>query len=138
MMQTILSRRFAVAVLTLAIALAGCAHASNVSPLAEGCDMNPALQGEMSTELLRIVKEDQADRSGPYDSIDFARVNPRDLARRIKVARLFAEGCFKSASDYASAALVFQHGTTADHFYQAFLWALQAVKLGDNSQRWLV
>lgn len=36
---------------------------------------------------------------------------------------------------YASAATVYQHGTTADHYYQAFVWANDAVKLGDTSQR---
>ena len=121
--------------ITSVLALASCAHASN--PLAEGCDDNPAVQKERSAELVKIEQEDQADRSGPYDSIDFSKVNPRDLRRRIRVAAIFAEGCFTTASDYKSAALVFQHGTTADHFYQAFLWANQALKRGDESQRWL-
>ena len=69
--------------------------------------------------------------------MDWSKVTPRDLARRIKVASIFAEGCFKSAADYASAAMVFQHGTAADHFYQTFIWANKAVQLGDESQRWL-
>lgn len=112
----------------------GCAHAATQL---ETCESNPSLQKEKSAELLRIVEEDQADRAGPYDSVDWNKVNPRDLKRRIRVAGIFAEGCFKSASDYASAALVFQHGTTADHYYQAFLWANEAVKLGDEAQRWL-
>ena len=94
-------------------------------------------QGEISNTLLEIAKEDQADRAGSYDSVDWSQVNPRDLQRRIQVAAFFAEGCFKTASDYASAAMVYQHGTTADHYYQAFLWANDAVKLGDQSQLWL-
>jgi hypothetical protein len=118
------------------LAFTGCAHAS--SALNEGCDSNPSLQNKKSAELLEIVHEDQADRSVPYDQIDWTQVNPRDLKRRTKVAAIFAEGCLKSAADYASAALIFQHGTTADHFYQTFIWANDAVKLGDSTQRWMV
>ncbi len=48
-------------------------------------------------------------RSGGFDSTDWTKVNPRDLQRRIQVATIFAEGCFKIAADYASAATrVFQ------------------------------
>jgi hypothetical protein len=103
----------------------------------ETCEFNTKLQAEKSAELRRLETEDQADRSGSFDQIDWSKVTPRDLQRRIAVAGIFAEGCFKTAGDYASAALIFQHGTTADHFYQTFIWANQAVKLGDESQRWL-
>ena len=113
------------------LAFSGCVHAATQL---ETCESNPRLQSEKSAELLKIVKEDQADRSGPYVAIDWNKVNPRDLRRRVEVARIFAEACFKSAADYASAALIFQHGNTADHYYQAFLWANEAVKLGDKLQ----
>jgi len=119
----------------LGLSVAGCVHAS--TQLTVGCELNPSLQNERSAELLKIVQEDQADRSGSYDSIDWSKVDPRDLARRTRVAAIFAEGCFKIASDYASAAMVYQHGKTADHYYQAFIWANAAVRLGDESQRWL-
>jgi hypothetical protein len=85
---------------------------------------------------VKIAQEDQSDRAGSYDSVDWNKVNPRDLQRRIQVATIFAEGCFKTSSDYASAATVYQHGNTADHYYQAFIWANEAVKLGDQSQLW--
>ena len=130
-------------VLIVLCAFSGCAFAQSGSALAEAatqsetCEFSPRLQSEKSAELLRIAREDQADREGPVDSIDWNKVMPRDLARRIKVASIFAEGCFKSAADYASAAIVFQHGTAADHFYQTFIWANKAVQLGDESQRWL-
>jgi len=112
-----------------------CAHST--SKLAQSCESNTSLQNEKSAELVKIAQEDQADRSGPYDLVDWNKVNPRDVQRRVKVAGIFAKGCFKNASDYASAAMVFQHGTNADHYYQAFIWANEAVKLGDDSQRWL-
>ena len=122
--------------------LNGCAFgqtgpATAATTLTETCKFSQRLQNEKSAELLRIVQEDQADRAGPVDSIDWSKVGPRDLARRIKVAGIFAEGYFKTATDYSSAAMVFQHGNAADHFYQTFLWASRAVQLGDESQRWL-
>jgi len=117
------------------LASSGCVHATAQW---ETCESNPRLQGEKSAELLKLVKEDRADRSGSYVSIDWNKVNFRDLRRRIEVADIFAEACFKSAADYASAALIFQHGNTADHYYQAFLWANEAVKLGDELQTYQV
>ena len=118
------------------LAFSGCSH-SAVTTGSETCELNPILQAEKSAELIKIVQEDQSDRKGSYDSVDWNQVNPRDLRRRAQVAAIFAEGCFKVASDYASAAMVFQHGVTADHYYQAFIWANEAVKRGDESQRWL-
>jgi hypothetical protein len=113
-----------------------CAHAT--AQVAVGCQENPTLQAQRSAELLRLAEEDQADRAGPYETLDFTRINPRDLQRRTRVAAIFAEGCFAQASDYASAAIIYQHGTVADHYYQTFIWAGKAVKLGDVSQRWLM
>src|SRR4051812_30321390 len=100
-----------VSLVAFALMFTGCAHVAAKAEQVEACDSSPHLQDEKSAQLIKIVNEDQADRSGPYDSIDWKKVNPRDLARRIEVARIFAEGCFKTASDYGSAALIFQHGT---------------------------
>lgn len=116
--------------------LSGCVHAS-ITNKQIGCELNSKIQIERSMELLKIAKEDQDDRTGSYDSIDWNMVNSRDLKRRMRVATIFAEGCFKVASDYASAAIVYQHGKTADHYFQAFIWANESVKLGDASQVWL-
>lgn len=119
----------------LQMILVSCAHATaTIQPA--GCEVNVKIQNEKSAELVRLAEEDQADRSGGFDSTDWNKVNPRDLQRRIQVATIFAEGCFNSAADYASAATIYQHGNTADHYYQAFVWAHQAVKLGDQSQLW--
>ncbi len=113
---------------------AGCAHAQ--SP--EGCADNPELYRKKSAELERIEKEDQADRTSDYKKIDWTIVGPRDRARRMQVAAIFAQGCFKEPKDYQRAALVFQHGDVPDHFYQTFIWASAAVKMGDFSQSSLV
>lgn len=102
------------------------------------CMNDPARQQQRSEELQALVDADQADRQGSPDSIDWSKVAPRDLQRRIRVAEIFAEGCFKTAKDYAAAAMVYQHGDAPDHFYQTFIWSKKAVDLGDVSQRWLM
>ncbi len=95
------------------------------------CAANSKRRESRSNELLQIVEEDQKDRQPP---IDWNIVSPRDEIRAKRVAEIFAEGCFQSAEDYASAALVFQHGTVPDHYYQAFLWAKKSVDLGKEEQ----
>ncbi len=118
----------------LSLLIVGCAHASTEF---ENCQSDPSLQKAKSSEIQKIEQEDQADRSLPYDSIDWKIVSRRDLKRRIEIASIFAEGCFKDSADYRAAALVYQHGDWADQYYQAFIWAKTAVKLGDESQGWL-
>lgn len=80
-----------------------------------------------------LAAEDQTDRQG---EIDWKTVTPRDIQRRIEVAGLFARGCLATAADYGAAATVFQHGDTADHAYQAFVWSKRGVDLGDEKQKW--
>jgi hypothetical protein len=111
---------------------------SQASNAFASCLDAPKLQAEKSAELQKLVSEDQQDREGNVNSIDWTKVSPRDLERRIQVADIFAEGCFKDAKDYAAAALVFQHGDTADQAFQAFVWAKRAVELGDVQQKQLM
>jgi hypothetical protein len=116
---------------------AGFAHAKAFDTEVVSCVEHPERQPAKSAELQGIVNADQADRQGPPDKIDWAKVLPRDREREVRVAEIFAEGCFKEAKDYAAAALVYQHGETADHVYQTFVWAKKAVDLGDSTQKWL-
>lgn len=99
------------------------------------CQDDSERQALRSQELQKLVKEDQDDRNEP---IDWERVLPRDEARRKRIGEIFGEGCFKTAEDYAAAALVYQHGNVPDHFFQTFLWAKRAVELGDSSQKRLM
>lgn len=109
---------------------------ANNSPTPQSCFTNPYLQKQESERLQKLAAEDQADRQGSAEGIDWSKVTPRDIQRRIDVAEIFARGCFASAADYAAAATVYQHGDTADHAYQTFLWSKRAVDLGDLSQKW--
>lgn len=116
----------------------GCAHAKASATELTSCYEHPDQQQARSAELQSIVNADQADRELPYDKIDWSKVLPRDLERRARVGEIFAEGCFKTAQDFAAAALVYQHGEAPDHFYQAFIWAKKAVDLGaGQEQKWL-
>ena len=61
-----------------------------------------------------------------------------DLENRTQVSILFAEGCFTTGRDYHNAALVYQHGEVPDHYFQTYVWASRAVKLGDMEAQWLI
>jgi len=90
---------------------------------------------QRAQELQVIVKADQDDRQTmPLPP----EVVVRDQARRMRVGEIFGEGCFKSAPDFSAAALVYQHGSVPEHFFQTFLWAKRAVELGDASQKRLM
>ncbi len=115
----------------------GHAHADAPNTAAVSCIDHPEQQPAISTELQTIVSADQADRQVSPDRINWAVVGPRDRERHARVAEIVAGGCLKDARDFAAAALVFQHGETADDVYQTFLWAKKAVDLGDSSRRWL-
>lgn len=118
--------------------ISGCASApSNAQTSATfiPCDQDPGRQKLRSKELQDIVDEDQKYRTPP---VDWSKLQPRDEVHRKRVGEIFGEGCFKTAEDYAAAALVYQHGNIPDHFFQTFLWAKRAVELGDPKQKWLM
>jgi hypothetical protein len=102
------------------------------------CPNDPQKQQIRSQELQEIVKADQADRQIPGSQIDWNKVSAADEIRAKRVAEIFAEGCFKDSKDYAAAALVFQHGSVPDHYYQAYLWSNRALELGDETQKQMV
>lgn len=93
-----------------------------------------------TVDLGKIYQDDQQDREGfqQFDEKDLERISRRDEQRRIKVSQLFARGCLKAADDYKKAAMIFQHGNAPDHFYQAFVWARTALRLGDESAQHLL
>ncbi len=115
------------------------AHASPPTNDFFPCSDRPEQYAKASAELQKLEAEDQADRQGSINEIDWPKVAPRDLDRRIKVAKFFAEGCFRDGKDYAAAAMVYQHGNTADHSFQAFIWAKRATDLGTlGENKWLM
>lgn len=83
-----------------------------------------------SARLLEIRDEDQKARSGGKWT--------DDVPRRVEVAEIYARGCLQRAEDFHHAALVFQHGNSPEHYYQAWFFATRAVALGDKSAGWLI
>ena len=127
--------KYQILLISLLLFASGCATAAaNHSP--QSCLTNPALQKHESERLQTLAKEDQADRQGDINNLDWNKIIPRDIQRRIDVAEIFARGCLVSAADYGAAATVYQHGDTADHAYQTFLWSKRGVDLGDSTQKW--
>jgi len=104
------------------------------------CVSSSVLQAARSNELQTLVAADQAERRA-LDLSDEGQcqvMTDHDRLRRKRVAEIFAEGCLQSASDYAAAAMVYQHGEVPDHYYQAFLWSQRGVEKGDATQRHLM
>ena len=96
------------------------------------CVTDKAKQESRSRELKRIYDEDQGDREG--SGFKSGAVF-RDRKRRMRVAEIFGEGCFKTAEDYSNAAMVFQHGERPEHFWQAFQWAKKADSMGGDKSK---
>lgn len=104
------------------------------------CVDQPVIQAARSKELADLVNADQVEREH-FDELsedEKMTLMTNDLIRRKRVGEILGEGCFQSAADYAAASLIYQHGDTPDHYYQAFVWANRAVGLGDDQQKGLV
>jgi hypothetical protein len=89
-----------------------------------------------SNILKALFEEDQKERENfsSFKEEDYIRMGKRDEKRRQKIESIFKSGCLKSAKDFGYAAWIFQHGTKAEHFFQAFVWVKQAIKLGDDTK----
>ncbi len=122
-------------ILLLLLCAPSFAHAQTYTDRLREAACSTARRAEVGARLEALRAEDQADR-GDHTLADGAAA--RDLRRRQEVSALFAEGCFTAGRDYHNAALIFQHGTAPDHFYQVWLWARRAVELGDESAAWLI
>jgi hypothetical protein len=88
-----------------------------------------------SKEIQEIVKADQLDRKSGTLPPDLLL---RDQKRRMRIGEIFGEGCLKSSADFSASALIYQHGTVPEHFFQTFLWSKRAIELGDPSQKRLM
>jgi hypothetical protein len=88
----------------------------------------------MNQELRALYVDDQADRSRDAPPPDLVA---RDAARRVRVEELIDSGALETADDYYHAAMVFQHGGSLEHAWQAHLLARTAAELGSRgSPQW--
>lgn len=104
------------------------------------CHLDKSRQEERSKELELMAKQDADDRVDYFTKTtkEIQEATRRDAERRKRVGEIFGEGCFSKAKDFSSAALIFQHGDVADHYFQAFIWAKRAVDLGAKDQKKLM
>ena len=89
--------------------------------------------------LATLFEEDQKARKMAWDEIDWATVNEEDEDRREEVLALLNAGRVKTAKDFYNAAMVFQHGASADDIRLAFslAWISATMDPKATSSRWL-
>jgi len=93
----------------------------------------------MNKELRQLYEQDQADR---LDTQNLTRAQiggivQRDRERRERVEELIAHEALQAPEDYFHEAMVFQHGETLEHYWQAHELAKKGVELGHPTCRWL-
>ncbi len=89
-----------------------------------------------NTELRTLYEQDQSDRKG---KVDWAIVAPRDLVRQKRAGEILRDGGVRTAPDYYRAAMIYQHGDTANDTRLANALATVAMTLdpGAKPYRWL-
>lgn len=97
---------------------------------------SPATSPTDNVELATMLREDQADRR-PKD-LDWSVVKPRDEARRTRTLELLETGAVVTGADFYGAALILQHGDTADDALLAHELCVIAVSKGAGAEAlWL-
>jgi len=89
-----------------------------------------------NTHLAALVAADQAARTSKAP-IDWKAVAEADGRRRLEVREMIGGGDLHTATDYENAALIFQHGETADDTLLAHTLALVALKKGRPDAAWI-
>lgn len=86
----------------------------------------------MNDELKSLYEQDQADRQGwqNFSQEQIEQMVQRDRERRQRVEELIASAALQAPEDYFHAAMIFQHGETLDHFWQAHELARRGAELG--------
>jgi tetratricopeptide (TPR) repeat protein len=98
-----------------------------------------AYLSSVNAELRQMFADDQEDRKGGPDKVDWSVVEGRDAARRERVEQLVTSGQIQSADDYYFAAMIFQHGEDEASYDRAFRYAVRAAELDPSfvKARWL-
>jgi hypothetical protein len=90
-------------------------------------------------ELIQLFQADQEARRSNAVETDWKRVNAEDAERRQTVLAILEDGDVRTALDYYNAAMIFQHGESADEIRLANSFASISAALDDSSEaaRWL-
>lgn len=109
-------------------ALRGDAEWVGVIAAAEGA--HEAFLTSINRDLYDLYEADQADRR--TRPIDWDVVSRRDSVRRVAVGEMLLAGDVKTADDFYHAAMVYQHGESAESFLLANLLTREAVRLDSS------
>jgi len=103
------------------------------------CASAAASQAPSNPELAKLKAEDQAARTGTYESINWDKLSVEDAARRARVLDFLRQGSVRTAEDYCNAAMIFQHGETVDDTRLAHALATTSRALDPSGKqcRWL-
>ena len=96
----------------------------------------PAAVAADNAKLKRMFEEDQEDREAEKGDL---RTNDRDRARQREALEMLRSGAVRTAADYFHAAVIFQHGETADDAAFAFSLATTGSRIdpAHAGARWL-
>jgi hypothetical protein len=95
-----------------------------------------AVVAQDDPELVRMFSEDQAARR--VENIDWEVVSAQDAERRSAVMSILLAGEIRTRQDYYNAAMIFQHGGSAEEIRLAHSFATIASTLGSTSaSNWL-
>ena len=78
--------------------------------------------------------EDQSENPGNISAAEYYRQGD---PRRAEVRKLLEEGKLSSGEDFSDAALIFQHGRTAEEFLFAHVLAVEALTRAGSADKWL-
>src|SRR5690606_6704041 len=96
-----------------------------------------AASAQNNSELAQMFAADQAARRSP--NINWEDVRKEDEERRSAVMSILATGGIQTALDYYNAAMIFQHGDSAEDIRLAHAFATISSTLGNSSaSNWLM
>jgi hypothetical protein len=83
---------------------------------------------------------DQSDRKNyrGWTATEMVEVQKHGQENRKRVLEIYELGCLKSADDFFRAAIVFQHGDSPDHYFQAYHWSLKSFQMGKKAAGMMV
>ncbi len=106
---------------------------------ADPCDLSARSSGSNTAnngEMTALFEADQSDRDDAK-TIDWAKVRPRDQARRLRTSVLIAAKRLQTPDDFYHAAFVYQHGDTPEEILTAHALAVAAVARGKSGASWI-
>lgn len=107
--------------------------------IAFSCNQKSDKESEVildNEELVKIYKEDQADRQ--TQPIDWTVVSKRDSLREVRIYELLDSNKVRTSLDYHNAAMIFQHGGDSIAYGMAVKLMRKSIELDSTANKWLL